>query len=290
MSGRWFSNFISPCPLWATLVPIVLLLPVGSQLILTFLLIGVMTKYFEDVGNFLIYWVSFDLLVIIFYNVATKIVRNYQNEYQPVAALIFIFLRELNAWVTRKCISSMSSGDEPGSQVYGIIIVGMRHTMIISYMLGSIATTETGVFLMLLGFIYNIYLCIKIVWVKTTRPEDTEKQIDLIQELSINELIEIVTPLSFILAFISAYYGPNGELLGQIRATIWQYEANEDAPGFLLTILLLFVVDFCSTIVNSFILWFYLKINFFAVLITMEKEYGVQIFLNLGYFLLTVST
>ena len=55
----------------------------------------------------------------------------------------------------------------------------------------------------------------------------------MIQDLALSELIEFITPLAFMVAFIFAYYGPNAKLIGQIAITIWQYEAIEDAPGFL---------------------------------------------------------
>jgi len=184
----------------------------------------------------------------------------------------------------------MACGDEPGAEVTGFLQVGLRHSMQLCYTLGTISVAETEWFLIGFDFFFNIYLSLKIVWVKNRRPEDIDEQINLIQQLAISELTEFIAPLSFMIAFIFGYYGPNGQLIGNIAATIWQYEAIEDVLGFLKTVLIFFFVDFGSTIVTSIILWIYCKINLFTAIIAMEKEYGTTICILLCFFLTTVSS
>jgi len=244
---------------------------------------------FQKRLKFYIYDGLYNLVVNIQYNVAAKLLRKYNNKYQPLASLAFILVRELHAWIKRTCICKMANGDESGAKVTGIISVGMRYTMIICYTLGTISTFETEVLLMGLDFVVNIYTCVKIIWLHKRRPEDVEKQIELIQELVLNELMEFICPLSFIIAFLLAYTGPNGNVIGNINITIWHYEAIEDAPGFLKVVLILFVVDFCSTIITSLLLWFLCKINFIAVVMAIQKEYGGRIIVYLGMNLLTAS-
>ena len=72
-------------------------------------------------------------------------------------------------------------------------------------------------------------------------------------QLAVNELLELISPLSFIIAFLLAYFGPNGNVIGNISITIWHYEAIEDAPEFLKVVLILFFVDFVSTIITSIV-------------------------------------
>ena len=54
-------------------------------------------KRFRRRLKFWICQILFDMFIVIFYNVATAILRKYQNDYQVAAALMFVFLRELNA-------------------------------------------------------------------------------------------------------------------------------------------------------------------------------------------------
>ena len=248
-----------------------------------------MDRNFRRRLNFFVAYFLYALVAIIQYNFATKLLVKYQNGFQPVAALSFIFVRELNAWVCRKCVCGMSSGDEHGAQAYGSLEVGIMYTMNVCYTLGTVATTETEIFLMGLDFMWNICICIKIIWLNKQRPEDVEQQIGLLQELALAELTEFVSPLSFSIAFILAHYGPNGNLIGNIRAAIWHYEPIDDAPEFLKIVLVFFLVDFSSTIIALVLLWFICKINFLKVLVAVQKEHGGKILMILGIYIFAVS-
>ena len=247
-----------------------------------------MDRKFRRRLKFWIYDCMYSSFVVIQYDIAAKILHNYQNDYQPAAALILILIRELHAWIKRKYICEMASGDEPGANVAGMISVATKYTMHMCYILGTSSTLPTEIFLVGFDFIFNIYTCLRLVWLHKRRPEDVEEQIDLIQELALNELMEFISPLSFIIAFILAYTGPNAKLIGNISITIWHYEAIEDAPEFLKVILILFFVDFCSTIISTILLWVFCKINFITVLLATQKEHGRRICVFLVAQLLSV--
>ena len=51
-------------------------------------------------------------------------------------------------------------------------------------------------------------------------PAVTEK----VQDLVLSERIETVIPLTYILCFLSAYYGPNASVLCGIKLTIWHHQ------------------------------------------------------------------
>ena len=69
-----------------------------------------------------------------------------------------------------------------------------------------------------------------------------------------------------------AYYGPNAELIGNVKLTIWQYEAVTDINELLKNIFLFFAIDFSSAIVNGLILWTTCRINCLKVLKKMQKQ------------------
>ena len=77
-----------------------------------------------------------------------------------------------------------------------------------------------------------------------------------------------------------AYYGPNSELIGNVKLTLWQYQAVTDINKFLENIFFLFAVDFSSAIFNALILWTICKLNFLKTLKNIQKEFwhilGVQ--------------
>ena len=73
-----------------------------------------------------------------------------------------------------------------------------------------------------------------------------------------------------------AYNGPNGELIGNVKLTIWQYQAVADINKFLENIFLLFAIDFTGGVVNGLLLWTICKLNFLKTLKDIQKEFCLQ--------------
>ena len=61
---------------------------------------------------------------------------------------------------------------------------------------------------MAIDFLTYIYLAVKIIWIRKNNTDETGKQIDLLQELSLNEIWEFLIPLGFIAVQRMAYFGP----------------------------------------------------------------------------------
>ena len=103
---------------------------------------------------------------------------------------------------------------------------------------------------------------------------------DDVEGLVLTERVETVIPLLFITTFVMAVYGPNAELIGNVKLTIWQYEAVTDINELLKNICLFFAIDFSSAIVNGLLLWTTCKINCLKTLKKMQKEFwhilGIQ--------------
>ena len=70
-----------------------------------------------------------------------------------------------------------------------------------------------------------------------------------------------------------AYYGPNGELVGNVKLTIWHYQAVRDINKFLEKVFFLFAIDFIGAVVNGLLLWTTCQINCLKILKNMQKEF-----------------
>ena len=66
---------------------------------------------------------------------------------------------------------------------------------------------------MVMDLVLNCVVCLRIVWINKNHPEQLNKQIDLIQELVVNELVEFLVPGAYILAFALLVYGSNCDLI-----------------------------------------------------------------------------
>ena len=94
-----------------------------------------------------------------------------------------------------------------------------------------------------------------------------------VRGLILNERCEIVVPLLYILTFLMAYNGPNGELIGNVKLTLWQYQAVKDFNKHLEKVFFLFAIDVLGGVVNGLLLWTTCQINCLKILKNMQKEF-----------------
>ena len=88
---------------------------------------------------------------------------------------------------------------------------------------------------------------------------------DDVMELVLEERQSINT-LSYLLLIIMAFFGPNAELLGNIKLQIWQFQQPIlDINAYILRVSLLMLVDLFSLLVNGILIWRICKVNTFRV-------------------------
>ena len=109
---------------------------------------------------------------------------------------------------------------------------------------------------------------------------DVENQIKLLQDLILNEMIEVMAPLAYLICFMVAYYGPNAGLIGNIRNSYWQYKAVEDVAHTIQFVLMFLLIDFSSALIGYFLLWKVYRINLYRAYIVIQNEFGFPFLLR----------
>ena len=181
-------------------------------------------------------------------------------------------------------------GDRSSMEITISHAIGTRHALFISYTLGSIATPTSSFIILGTDFLINLYSSIKLLWVKKKNPLNIEKQIEIVQDLVIAEMIEFVVPIVYILTFITAYFGPNAEIIGNIGNSYWQYNAVIDVGHTLQNLVIIFFIDLGSLIISAFILWTFGRINIYRAFSFYQKEYGLVFMINVTFIFYSVST
>ena len=97
----------------------------------------------------------------------------------------------------------------------------------------------------------------------------------MIEELVLTERIETLVPLTYMICFAIAYYGPNAEILGSVKLDLWHFKPVLDIGNYMQNLFMLFSVDFMSLIMNGIILQTICNINIFNVRI-MSFRQGVK--------------
>jgi len=209
-------------------------------------------------------------------------------KYQPIVAMIFPVIKEFNTRVYGKLIARASNGDASGAKLVVQYIVGTKHTIMLCFIMGTMTSDVTNWVLMGIDFVENTCMCLRIVWLTKRNRIDANKQIYLIQALAINEVVEFVSPLAFILTFLGAFYGPNSVLLGNVGSDLWHFKPVEDIEGYLSTIMIFFFIDFSSVVLSSIILWLSCRINLVKAFMAIEKEFRLIISLIITFHIVLV--
>ena len=191
--------------------------------------------------------------------------------------------------VNSKLIHKSANGDEQSAQLITGYSIAGRHGIQICTTVGGIASPNTVYVLLGIDFSINVYLAVKIVWLRKRRSDQIDKQIDLLQELALNELMEFVLPLAYIGAQVLGYYGPNAEILVDVGADIWSSIPIENIWESSSTLLWFFSCDLGSTVLTGIILWSFCQINLFQALATLVKEFYLVFLLVPPFWTLSVN-
>ena len=226
------------------------------------------------------------------YGVVTKLFLIISGERQWIVALFLPAIREINTWMVIKLASRSADGDKSGTTLMCSQGVIASHTLFLAYTVGSIATNMTSFVIIVSDFLINIFHCFRIIYLRNKEEtrEAMEKQIRLLQELVLNETVEVMVPLCYLTCFVMAYFGPNGELIGNIKNSWWQYTAVQDVGRMISYISLFFFIDSLSLIISSFLLWNCCKINLFRAYAALQKEFAWPFSICLAIIFNGVST
>ena len=245
-------------------------------------------KKFRHRVKFFMFYILSTILIDVCYNIAVTIVRNSSNQNQPYVSLTLPLAREICLWVSTQLVKYCENGDVGASKIVLNYIVTTVHTISLCYTV-TIVTNTTSWVLMIVDFAINTTICLRIVWLNKKAPLNLQNQINLLQELALYELVEFQAPLTFVLVIIVAYFGPNAELFGNVSNSYWSYKRIDDLQETLENMMLLFLIDFSSTILSSIILWLSCNINLWKVFIVLQKEFRNAFCVSLGYIALVVS-
>ena len=118
---------------------------------------------------------------------------------------------------------------------------------------------------------------------------DMDEQINMTQTLIINEMIEFMVPIAYIISFLTAFYGPNADIIGNISNDYWQYSEVEDVGSAIRDIWIFFFFEFCCRVLSAIVLWKLCRINMYNAYIEIQKEFGLAFSVQMALGLNAVS-
>ena len=207
---------------------------------------------------------------------------------QWIVALLITLLKHFDKWLSSKLITRMTGGKYESSTVLLSVKINGTYSYFIAVRIFG-AETMTVFFFIVIELMLQLHMTYQIIQrhnkvaVQTEKSEDRNRDKDkIVRKLVLAEMTEGITPVVFAIGFAMAYYGPNSDLLGNVKNDYWTYKKVEDAGNLFLTMLLLSAVDTFSMVINSLILIKFANISLYYEICRLVKKYWIFLAIRFG--------
>ena len=96
-------------------------------------------------------------------------------------------------------------------------------------------------------------------------------------------------PIAYSICLWMAYFGPNAEIIGNVKNSYWQYSAIKNIDVTLVWIAIMFLVDFGSTVISIVLLRWFCKMNILTMYLQVQKQMWYILAIQQGYLVSEVS-
>lgn len=242
----------------------------------------------NEFRNRMKYYIAF-WAVVILATIVARFTIDAISQYEALLGFGFISAREIYLWVETLVIQKTCDADLGSAKTILQYYVLVGHSILSCNVISSNLSDVVCWGLIGTDFSINILKCIRFIWIRKRSSAPIKDQIDLLQDLIMCELVEFQAPLSFMLAFICTYYGPNGHLFGNVLNGYWGFISTEDLNQKLYKWSLFFLADFSSFVITAISVWHFCKINILKALLDMQQEFWTGFIVILGSTLNNVS-
>ena len=182
--------------------------------------------------------------------------------YQPIMAIILPITREFDLFLLNSLGRKAMGGTNRDADMLTVIEQNCNYSAFLAISLGQLATEYTTYSILFVEFLINLYKVLKIVNLsKKIKADAIEKEKldpikqEIVSDLVVVELVEVIMPLAYAMSVLTAYYGPNGQIIGNIKNSYWSYTAIHDLGKLLMSIFQMFAIDFVSLAFGWVVLW-----------------------------------
>ena len=226
------------------------------------------------------------------YTIYTSMFVKISPKLQWVLALTLPFAREFNLWLQLKTVYRAADAKDSSVEISCSYMINTRHCVFLSVMLGTAATDLTSWVILGSDFLFNLFLTLRIMWMKRKKDINVKmegKMINNLLCLTVNEIVEAVVPLSFFVCFLVSYYGPNAALIGGVKSDFFHYTPVTNIERFIENLFLFIAVDFMSVVTAGIFLWIFSKVNLLRMYMNVMKEFWPIMTINTAYSICVVS-
>ena len=249
-------------------------------------------------------YMAFSLFLSWFYFVSIMLViiakpfKETPESYQWVLGIALPLTKEITDHVGGKIVLKSVADDDINDALFaGKISFSLQFSIWITVLLATSATQTTGYVMLATNFAINMRLTFKAIKFKKPisshlLPATTDFQRrDAIDELVLNEIVETLVPIAFIISYSIAFYGPNHDVIGNVGCGYWSFQKIEDLNTFLVPVMLMTFFDTASVIISGALLHIYCNSNILLEYCRVVKRYWMILAIDgAAYFLAVLKS
>ena len=235
------------------------------------------------------------LLIDIQYKGLSLLFSMLPSELQWILAFVLPLVRELSFHVC-DYIQFKTSKIDDGKDNLVIAMYGFS-ALYIAIRLGQTATNITSILILVVDFALNLYSCHDVIKlhrsivpnIPMVSSRVLKKRDSALTKLLLTEIVEVLVPISYLLTMFIAYYGPNAEILGNIRNGCWHFKPIQHIGELVSSVTVMCLIDSSSAIIVGIWLWKTCSLNFLERVFNVIREKWDAIVGIMSNFLVYVS-
>ena len=210
------------------------------------------------------------------------------GELQFIFALLIPAVKEMNKNILGRLIWRIVGKEDELANAFVSVRLNIHYALFVAIRMNG--AEELTVFsILIVDLLLQLWMTRQIIKVDQKVQVELEKTDDMqnrrekaIMKLLLIEATEGIVPIVYATGFAMAYYGPNGQLTGNVLSNIWGYKIADSVGRLFAVQLMLFGIDSLSVMINTFILSKFGSVNLTQEFCKAMKKYWLFLTIQLG--------
>ena len=218
--------------------------------------------------------------------------RIISSQYEWSLAIVLPALKVANSWIYSMLVKKVPGANIRNLNFFICARVLLKFTNFIAIRISSF--NEVTVYsLFVVDLVLHVHGCLKIVQLSNkVQDEGTpggDEIKDLVAEkksriatLATSEFFEAFVPVAYGIGFATAYYGPNAELLRNVKSDYFGGTVLENLEEFYIPLCLMFGFDALGVLISAASLNYACNINLYQELCNLMKDWWIVFMIHLA--------
>ena len=210
------------------------------------------------------------------------------GELQFIFALLIPVVKEMNKRILGRLVMRIVEKEDETANVLVSVRLNIHYALFVAIRMNG-AEVRTVFFILMVDFLLQLWMARQIIKIDQKVQSEIEKtdamkniRAKAIMKLLLAETIEGLVPIAYAIGFAMAYYGPNGNLTGNVLSDIWAYKKVDNVGRLFAIQFILFGIDSLSVMINTFVLSKFGSVNLKEEFCEAMKKYWLFLTIQLG--------